>query len=251
MHEATRKTTVDHWDQAWQAGIRLKLPSGLDVGMRNLMRLLRSNAHPGIALLEIGFAPGKLLSWTASVLSTQVSGLDYSPTGIRTANELFKSLDLDGDLRCEDVFNTTFKSGSFDLVCSFGLIEHFDDPREIVRRHVNLAKPGGVILIAVPNYAGVYGRLQKIFDRQNLDLHNLNIMTPEAIAKLAPLEAVKEVEAFKYGRLSPWLISFEKRYPRFISRSLSVTLNAVGLIQPFDIAPFCPLIVLKMVKLNH
>jgi len=251
MLEADRKTTVEHWDEAWEAGIRMRLPSGLDVGMRNLMRLLRRHAHPGMSVLEIGFAPGKLLSWTASILRTKVSGLDYSSTGIRTAKELFKRLGLDGDLRCEDVFNTTFKSGSFDLVCSFGLIEHFDDPREIVLRHVHLAKPGGAILIVVPNYGGVYGRLQYFFDRQNLSLHNLNIMTTEAMASLAPIDAVTEVKAFKYGRLSPWLISFDKGWPRFAARSLSVILNAIGLIQPIDIVPLCPLIILKMVRLPH
>jgi 2-polyprenyl-3-methyl-5-hydroxy-6-metoxy-1,4-benzoquinol methylase len=251
MHEASRKTTVEYWDEAWEAGIRMKLPSGLDVGVLNLMRLLRRHAQPGMSVLEIGFAPGKLLSWTASILRTKVSGLDYSSTGIRTAKELFKRLGLDGDLRCEDVFNTTFKSGSFDLVCSFGLIEHFDDPREIVRRHVHLAKPGGVILIVVPSYGGVYGRLQHFFDRHNLGLHNLNIMTTEAMANLAPIDAVTEVEAFKYGRLSPWLISFDKRWSRFVARSVSIILNAIGLVQPFDIAPVCPLIVLKMVKLPH
>jgi len=251
MLEANRKTTVEHWDQAWETDIRMKLPSALDVGIRNLMWLLRRYARPGMSLLEIGFAPGKLLSWTASILGMKVSGLDYSPTGIRTAKELFTSLGLNGDLRCEDVFDTTFNCGSFDLVCSFGLIEHFDDPREIVRRHVQLAKAGGVILIVVPRYSGLYGRLQHFFDEQNLGLHNLDIMTPEAMAALAPSDAVGEVDAFTYGRLSPWLISLEKRWPRLISRSFSMIVNSIGLIQPFDINPLCPLIVLKMVKLSH
>src|SRR5262249_40965092 len=84
MLEANRKTTVEHWDQAWETDIRMKLPSALDVGIRNLMWLLRRYARPGMSLLEIGFAPGKLLSWTASILGMKVSGLDYSPTGIRT-----------------------------------------------------------------------------------------------------------------------------------------------------------------------
>jgi 2-polyprenyl-3-methyl-5-hydroxy-6-metoxy-1,4-benzoquinol methylase len=248
MHDANRKTTVDHWDGAWQACIRLRLPSSLDVGTRNAMRLLRRYVKPGMHVLEIGFAPGKLLSWTAAVLGASVAGLDYSATGMRTATELFKSLGLKGDLRCEDLFDTTFEPGSFDFVCSFGLIEHFDDPREIVRRHVMLTKPGGVIVITIPNYGGLYGRIQRHFNAENLDLHNLKIMNPVALSKLAPLDALAEVQAFEYGRMSPWLTSFDKKYPRLLARGLSVTLNGIGLLQPFDLKPLSPLIVLKMMR---
>lgn len=248
MRDEGRKTTVEHWDKAWQADIRLQLPSSLEVGMRNSMRLLHRYVKPGMHILEIGFAPGKLLSWTGGVLGAHVAGLDYSATGIRTATELFKKIGLKGDLRCEDVFHTTFEPGRFDVVCSFGLIEHFDDPREIVRRHVMLAKPGGVVVVTVPNYGGIYGRIQRYFDAQSLDIHNLNIMKPEALVKLAPQEAVTEVQAFEYGRMSPWLISLEKRYPRLLAKSVSIVLNGVGLLQPFDLKPLCPLIVLKMAK---
>ncbi|SRR6266480_1786539 len=248
MRSGNRKTTVEHWDAAWQAGIRLRLPSGLEIGTRNIMWLLRKYVRPGMQVLEIGFAPGKMLSWTGAVLGAQVSGLDYSEIGIAAARRLFEHIGLKGDLRYEDMFDTTFKSGSFDLVCSFGLIEHFDDPREIVRRHAVLAKPGGVVLITVPNYGGIYGRIQRYFDPESLDIHNLDIMNPGTLAKLAPLDTVAEVQTFEYGRMSPWLISFSKRWPRLVAGGSAVFLNGIALLQPFDLKPVCPLIVLKMVR---
>jgi 2-polyprenyl-3-methyl-5-hydroxy-6-metoxy-1,4-benzoquinol methylase len=38
----------------------------------------------------------------------------------------------------------------FDLVFSFGLIEHFPDKRDILDAHIELAKPGGIVLLYVP-----------------------------------------------------------------------------------------------------
>ena len=47
------------------------------------------------------------------------------------------------DLRVEDFLQTTFPVRSFDLVCSLDVIEHFEDPRPMVRKHVELLKLGG------------------------------------------------------------------------------------------------------------
>jgi len=161
--------------------------------------------------LEIGCAPGKLLAWVAEVLHAEVAGGDYSQRGLSLAQQLFQALNIDGDLRCEDMLATTFEPASFDLVFSAGVIEHFDDPREIVKRHVTLLKPGGKAVIMVPNYGGFYGRLQCRFDPENLSIHNLTIMNPPALRRLAPGELVSTVRVYPVGRMSPWLISFDKR----------------------------------------
>ncbi len=51
-----------------------------------------------------------------------------------------------------DVFDRGLIERQFDVVVSFGFIEHFDDPEPAIRRHVELCKPGGVVFITVPNY---------------------------------------------------------------------------------------------------
>ncbi len=242
-------TTPEHWDAAWSTPPRLRLPSPLWIGVRDLQRLLRAYVKPGMSVLEVGCAPGKTLAWAARALGARVAGLDYSPRGLEFARALFRHCGVAGDLRCEDVFATTFAPGTFDVVFSVGVIEHFDDPREIVQRHVLLAKPGGVALIAVPNYAGVYGRLQRRFDPGNLAIHNLAIMSPGALKALAPRELVGTVDAYPAGRLSPWLISFEKRWPRSVARGVCFLLNGVGLLQPRDVAPLCPTLVLALRRL--
>jgi 2-polyprenyl-3-methyl-5-hydroxy-6-metoxy-1,4-benzoquinol methylase len=241
-------TTKHHWEAAWAAPPRWKLPSPLFVTTLNMQRLLRPAIRPGMRVLELGCAPGKILAWVAARLGARVAGLDYSDRGIEWSRTLFETLRIPVDLRCEDVFRTTFEAGSFDLVYSSGLIEHFEDPRPIVRSHVALAKPGGRAIIAIPDYGGIYGRLQRWLDPENLAIHNLRIMNREALRQLAPPDLTGSVRCYPAGRLSPWQLSFERRFPRPLARAGSHFLNGMGLIQPVDIAPLCPLLVLDVTR---
>ena len=241
-------TTPAHWDTAWATPPRWKLPSPLFVTTRNMQRLLRPIIERDMRVLELGCAPGKILAWTAARLGARASGLDYSPRGIGWARTLFARLGLDGDLRCEDVFQTTFPQAGFDVVYSFGLVEHFDDPREIVSVHVNLARPGGKVLIAVPDYGGLYGHLQRRLDPENLALHNLRIMSLEAMRELAPPSARDGARAYRAGRFSPWQLSLDRGLPRPVGRAIMHALNGAGLLQPVEIGPLSPLLVLEMTR---
>jgi SAM-dependent methyltransferase len=239
-------TTQSHWDEAWSAPPRWRLPSGLLIGTRNIQRVLRRHIRPGMQVLELGCAPGKILAWTAVKLGARVSGLDYSEQGIAWSTRLFQTLGAAADLRREDVLNTSFPRESFDLVYSWGLIEHFDDPRPLVRAHVELARPGGLALIGVPHYGGFYGKVQGRLDPANLRLHNLRIMSPDALAALAPADLGASVNAYPAGRFSPWLLNLDQRLPAPVARVASYALNGAGLLQPVDVNALCPLLVLEI-----
>jgi hypothetical protein len=109
-------------------------------------------------------------------------------------------------------------------------------------------KPGGSTIIAIPDYGGIYGRLQGWFDPANLALHNLRIMRPDALAELAPPELSAAVRTYRAGRISPWQISLDRRLPRPVGLLASYVLNGIGLLQPVDIAPLCPLLVLEITR---
>jgi 2-polyprenyl-3-methyl-5-hydroxy-6-metoxy-1,4-benzoquinol methylase len=242
------KTDVGHWEVQHRRQPRMRLPSRLWVGTGNFERLLRQEVSPGARVLEIGFAPGKQLAWLAKTLGARVAGVDFAANGVETARKLFHALAIDGDLRCEDAFHTTQPPGSFDVVYSIGVIEHFDDPRPLVRIHASLLAPGGRALIAIPNYRGVYGLVQRHFDQENLAIHNLGIMSTSALAELAPRDLVAKVETFPFGRLTPGLLSFDSRWPRLPATLAMAALNLVGLLQPFDVGVLCPWLVLRMEK---
>jgi 2-polyprenyl-3-methyl-5-hydroxy-6-metoxy-1,4-benzoquinol methylase len=220
----------------------------LFVDTRNLQRIIEPHLRPGIRYVELGCAPGKILAWVAKQLDTDVSGLDYSERGIQWSRRLFETLGLSADLRCEDVRAASFEPGTFDLVFSAGLVEHFDDPREIVRTHVLLLRPGGRAVITVPNYGGLYGRLQLWFDPENLALHNLSIMNLQGLRQLAPADLAAQVRVYTAGRVSPWLVNIDHLWPRPIALSLSYVLNGLGLIQPIHVRALSPMLVLEIVR---
>jgi SAM-dependent methyltransferase len=204
-----------------------------------------------MSVLEIGGAPAKQLTYIAKVLGAKVSAVDFSSPGIQMAKELFTAMHLEGDFRCEDIFLTTFPPESFDFVCSIGVIEHFDSPTGIVRRHVELCKPGGTVLLMIPNYRELYGQLQEYFYPENLSIHNLEMMTCEHLVELAPSDLPIESRAYRWGRLDPALISFHKRWPAFLSFFAYCSLNLIGLLQPFDITILCPLLVLEIKRADR
>lgn len=231
-----------HWDQTWACQPRMRLPRAYSSSIRDKMSLLRSEVRPGMEFLEIGCAPGKMLSWVAAVLRARVSGLDYSEPGLVVAQKIFHHLQLTADLRHEDVFSTTFATGSFDVVYSGGVIEHFEDPTEIVRAHVRLLKPGGLALITIPNLAGLYGR---IASRETLSIHNLKIMSPEAMRRLAPADLASSAESYRFGRFTLAMGAVDGRWGA-LSRILQMGSDLAGLAQPFHIEALCPTLVLKI-----
>jgi 2-polyprenyl-3-methyl-5-hydroxy-6-metoxy-1,4-benzoquinol methylase len=242
-------TTVNHWDDVWAGDVRMRLPSPWIIATRDLQRLLRPRVRRGDQFLEIGCAPGKMLAWVAAELRANVSGLDYSERGLGTARRLFSALGLHADFRCEDLRATTFTPSSFDVVFSVGVIEHFDDPRDVVRDHLRLLAPGGMALMTVPNYTGIYGKLQAYFDKDLLALHNLDIMKCDALRALVPADESYDVRAYPAGRLSPWVIVMNRRWPTPVIMAVGHVANAAALLQPFDVPALCPMLVLEVRRL--
>jgi len=198
--------------------------------------------------LEIGCAPGKLLAWVAHAFHAKVTGIDYSDVGLSHARKLFRALAISGDLRQENVFDSTLADSTFDLIYSIGVIEHFDDPRDIVKCHIRFAVPGGRVLIVLPNYGGLYRRLQYHFDPENLLIHNLNIMNTDALRALVPAGMCKDIRAYHFGRMSPWIVSFHRRWPRSLAIIASLIANGLGLVQPIEIAALSPFLVLEATR---
>lgn len=93
----------------------------------------------------------------------------------------------------------------YDLVSSFGLIEHFEDTRDIIQRHLNFLNPEGTLFVTLPNFTGLNGWVQKTFDFANYEKHNIKCMQPQLLKNIAEELGLKEVNAYYYGGFSTWL----------------------------------------------
>lgn len=242
------KTDLAHWDDGWDVRPSTRFWSPFDPATSDLHRLLKRHIAPGADVLEIGFAPGKTLAWVALKRGAKVSGIDYSPRGTAAARDLFERAGLAGDLRTEDAFHSSFAPNSFDCVYSVGLVEHFDDPRAIVAAHVALARPGGTIVILVPNYGGRIGRLQNRLDPENIAIHNLAIMRPKALAALFDPAQVRSATGFKYGRLTLWGLSLPRAMPARLALALQRGFGLARNLVPVRVTPASAFIAAVAVK---
>lgn len=156
--------------------------------------------------IELGGFPGYYSVYFKKYLHLDTTLFDYFISQ-DIVNELLAANGLKaGDIKIieADLFNYQPEQ-KYDIVSSFGLIEHFSDTRDIIARHVNFLKPGGRLFITLPNFRSVNGWVQKTFDKSNYDKHNIDCMDPGFLASVASDLGLKEVKACFYGGFTIWL----------------------------------------------
>lgn len=127
---------------------------------------------PNIRLVEVGCARSQILPLLAKRLKVSVTGIDYSPHGCEQAILMLKREGVKGEVHCLDIFSIPdIFIESFDVVFSFGLIEHFSDTKRIVEALAKLLKRDGLIISIIPNMYGTVGFFQKIFNRDIYNIH--------------------------------------------------------------------------------
>ena len=126
----------------------------------------------GRTLLEVGCGDSAWLPYFARHWGLRVSGLDYSPVGCEHARKLAQSAGVEADIVCADLFTPPpSMEGSFDIVVTIGVVEHFDDTAATLAALARFLKPGGILVTIVPNIAGMIGSLQKVINRPIYDIH--------------------------------------------------------------------------------
>jgi SAM-dependent methyltransferase len=144
----------------------------------------------GATVLEIGCAPAKWLVYLAERFGARVEGVEYSPKGAAISRENLAACGVDGEIHEADFFE--FETDPVDMVVSLGFIEHFDDLQDVFDRHVRLVRPGGRLVVGVPNFTGWNGLLQRIGDSPYLALHNRRAMDPAMLRRLAAEQGLHE-----------------------------------------------------------
>lgn len=192
-------TDVDFWNRKYQpktsAAFDWLKPLVRRKRHQMLGELLDQIGKPSGEILELGCAPGEALLHLHTVRPQhRLHGIDYSEVGMNSAKEFLIQAGVDATIHLGD-FREAELSQQFDMVMSFGLIEHFDDPVPIIVDHARLCAPGGLVAVTVPNFATPVNRfLMKHVDPPGYEGHNLAIMNPDALQcafKAAGLQNVK------------------------------------------------------------
>lgn len=113
------------------------------------------------AILEVGFGKGNEIVQLAKA-GALCFGLDFSESAIMLLKERARRERLDIEVVGGDARRLPFRSGSFDLVFSQGVLEHFIDPSAVLQEQFRVLKKGGVVVVEVPNKWTLYTIYKKI-----------------------------------------------------------------------------------------
>jgi len=145
-----------------------------------------------------------------------------------------------------DLFSYTPKE-KYDLVTSFGLIEHFSDTKAIINTHLQFLKPGGTLFITLPNFTGVNGWIQRKFDLENYNKHYIRSMDPAYLTAICQELGLQHVESYYHGRFTVWLENRNERstLAKTVTKAIWWAGKIATKIVPVESKLLSPYIVLK------
>lgn len=170
-------------DRLWLTIARAKI--------REKQRLIRRFAPRPGRLLDVGCASGKFLA-TMRTQGWEIAGLEMSTLAVERARQALGPVVEAGTLE-----TAPWPDATFDLITLFHVFEHVPDPVGALRKIRALLRPGGVLIVLVPNGASWEFRALAARDPNPLDIpRHFYHYTPATLRRLA-LKAGLHVLAVK------------------------------------------------------
>ncbi len=168
-----------YWNDNW---IHTEFPKPFDAQDQRLDNYVNLQLHKyfqnllggrkDFSVLEIGCANSIWPIYFHQYFNANVAGLDYSEVGCEKSRTLLEHYKVPSQMYCADLFSPASELlGKFDVVVSFGVVEHFEDTANCLKACAAFVKPGGILFTLVPNIAGIIGFMQKYVDRAVYDVH--------------------------------------------------------------------------------
>lgn len=156
-----RESRREHWDRFWGAQPVEAVYEAVGAVHAELLRHL----PPGpTRVLEVGAGSGRD-SLRLAGCGARVTVLDYSEAALAaSARALAAAPPVAGSLTLlrGDALALPFADGSFDAVFHQGLLEHFRDPGPLLAENLRVLKPGGLLLVDVPQRWHVYTPVKRL-----------------------------------------------------------------------------------------
>lgn len=224
----------EHWDGGYENFVFQRNHANDDAYLfiRRYAEITDSRSK---SALEIGSFPGTYISELGE-LGYRINGIDIQP---RNATDLAKWLNDQGyqigDFVEGDVFQYKWRN-KFDVVCSFGFIEHFENYLDVIDLHAQLVKEGGTLLITTPNYRGLIQRfMHKYLAPKDYALHYIPSMNPGKWSKHLKERGFEIVFSGYFGGMNFWIGKQElKGFKKIVYEVLMRVLPRIGKFIPFE-----------------
>jgi ubiquinone/menaquinone biosynthesis C-methylase UbiE len=118
----------------------------------------------GSLVLEVGVGSGYLLAQLAARARCSCVGVDLLPTAMQAAAGTAQAHGVEVRLLRGSGFALPFPDSVFDVVMSHGVVEHFPRARarSMLSEHARVCRPGGLVIVSVPNSLDVVHGLRKL-----------------------------------------------------------------------------------------
>jgi len=212
VSKKTEQNQRHFWDAYWvsQAPTTTARTMSRILDWRKLEYLQLILPGPG-RTIEVGSGSGRLSCFLAA-LSYQTCCLDYSIAALKAAQANYVAEQRHALFVAGDAFSLPFREGTFDVVMSTGLLEHFEDPSPIVGEMVRVLKAGGVFYSdIVPRKFSLLrsldwaGKLKRVVTGKRLLPPYERSFTSQQIRDLLLCQGLMEPRVFPAGILPPYI----------------------------------------------
>lgn len=224
-------TTEEFWENFWGS---IKLPVKPDSNFKNdrviseeLIAHVKAKSSDQTSL-EIGCAPGKWMVFAAEHLGYKSHGVEYLPRAAEITRKNLKECSVDGEVITADFFD--YKSDKkFDLVMSYGFIEHFENYEDVFIKHLELVKENGFLVLGLPRFRGINYFVQSMIDpymeRPYLGSHVLPLMELKPFVDLAEKYKLKKITIDYIGGFEPSLFPIGEIKNKFLKLFVRVVVK--------------------------
>lgn len=208
------------------------------------------------SVFEVGFYPGRYLLHVSKKNKLVASGVDITSELDNRIDNWFKRNGVSiGDFFNCDAFKQIEElkknKKKYDIVYSAGFIEHFENYLEVMEKHGDILKRGGLLIVTTPNFSGIIQKtLHYMFDKENYKRHVIPSMNPFEWKKTLEKNGYRVVYCGYYGGFDFWA-DIQKRgvfqkiglkIVLFITPTLKKILNR----SKRSYSPYCGIVAVKV-----
>ena len=161
-----RASTPEHWQRFWEEADDIDLDEIYGTDGRLVREIVGLGDPTGKRILEVGAGTGRDAVALAKA-GAEVLTIDYVPGSLMLTVQAADKASVTVTTICGDGQAMPFPEGTFDVVFHQGLLEHFRDPLPLLRDNIRSLKPGGFIVVDVPQRWHYYTLGKKILIAMN------------------------------------------------------------------------------------
>jgi SAM-dependent methyltransferase len=218
----------NYWDEVCESLVLVYKPHNIelkDIFARHLMS--------GGTCFEVGCYPGRYLIHLGKRFGYTVNGIDATPFVLNRMPEFIDRHNVKiGKFYHGDFLNFE-PEDSYDVVLSFGFVEHFFNLEEVIEKHIRLVKPAGTLILACPNFRGLQYVFRRLLEPSALERHvldTMNLFRWKTILDRNNMDTLEHgyyrtadfwVDTPREGILAQWAIKYLERVTKGIDKRVN------------------------------